>query len=251
MKFMFLFASLICSGVWAQVPSLEEIQKNVLAQFDQIDDYRVDMKISVKMTGFRMPRKKIRMYYKKPNKMKIIADGFAILPNTGMGGNPNESFNMFENIIDISEAKIDETTYYKITGIVNQDSLKIPISTDESDLLKIKMDVFIDVDHWTLNQVDVSLNSKKIFTFETTYTEIDGILVPGISEFRLGIEGISKWVTHNPHSFGGPSSGTSDFETIAKKAGYDPEKDEFAGKISITFSKYKLNKGLKDKIFKK
>ena len=240
---------LFLGGLQAQIQTLDQIQEKVINQFDQINDYRVDIKISVKMTGFRMPRKKIRLYYKKPGKIKIDADGFAILPKTGVGGNPKEYFEMFETVMNISEVEFDGLSYYKITGIVNQDSLKIPVSIDKSDSLKIKMDVLIDPNQWTINQVDVSLNTKNIFIFKTIYTEIDGIYVPEKSEFRLGIKGISKWRTKNPHSFGGPSDGTLDFESIAKKAGYDSEKDEFAGTISMNFYKYKLNKGLKDKIF--
>ena len=97
---MILF--LMISVLIAQIHSLDAIQGNVIAQFDQIKDYRVNIKISVKMTGFRMPRKKIQMYYKKPNKIKIEADGFAILPKTGVGGNPNEYFDMLKEIIEIT-----------------------------------------------------------------------------------------------------------------------------------------------------
>ena len=99
-----------------------------------------------------------------------------------------------------------------------------------------------------INQVAVSLNDENLFIFETTYTEILGIYVPEKSEFRLGLKGISQWSARNP--FGGPTEDRTDFEALAKKAGVDPDKDEFSGNIIMTFSKYRLNKGLKDKLFK-
>ena len=45
------------------------------------------------------------------------------------------------------------------------------------------------------------------------------------------------------------SSDRKGFETIAKNAGFDPDKDEFVGEIMMTFSKYKVNQGIKDIIF--
>ena len=187
------------------------------------------------------------MYYKKPNKIKIEADGFAILPKTGVGGNPNEYFDMLKEIIEITAFQLDGKPFYKITGHVNQDSLEIPISVHDQDSLDIKMNVFIDAVAWTINKVVVALNSEYVFTFETTYTEVDGISVPEKSEFKLGIQGMSRWTTRN--LFGGPSEDRKDFEAIAKGVGFDPEKDEFAGTVVMEFSKYKVNQGLDDSIF--
>ncbi|MBT7973031.1 MAG: hypothetical protein HN687_02630, partial [Candidatus Marinimicrobia bacterium] len=64
---LFILSSLLV----AQTPSIEQIRDNIISQFDRINDYQVDIKISVKMTGFRMPNKKIHMYYKKPGKIKV------------------------------------------------------------------------------------------------------------------------------------------------------------------------------------
>ena len=248
MKQIIILSSFILSILLGQIPSLETLQNNVIAQFDQIEDYRVDIKIGVKMTGFRMPRKKIRLYYKKPGKMKIEADGFAIMPKIGMGGNPSEYFNMLTDIIDISSIQLDGSPFYKITGHVDQDSIQIPMAIHQDDSLNVRMDVLIDANKWTINQVAVSLNDENLFIFETTYTEILGIYVPEKSEFKLGLKGISQWSARNP--FGGPTEDRTDFEALAKKAGVDPDKDEFSGNIIMTFSKYRLNKGLKDKLLK-
>ena len=69
--------------------------------------------------------------------------------------------------------------------------------------------------------------------------------------FKIGVKGISKWSIQNPMDLGGPGSDRKGFETIAKNAGFDPDKDEFVGEIMMTFSKYKVNQGIKDIIFEK
>ena len=98
MRRLILVAFLIMSPLLAaQTPSIEHIRDNVISQFAQINDYQVDIKISVKMTGFRMPKKKIRMYYKKPDKIKVETRVFAILPKIGAGGNPSVFLDMLKH----------------------------------------------------------------------------------------------------------------------------------------------------------
>jgi len=50
--------------------------------------------------------------------------------------------------------------------------------------------------------------------------------------------------------FGGPGSDREEFEKIAKNAGFDAEKDEFVGEMILIYSKYKVNQGMDDLIFK-
>jgi len=234
--------------VSAQPHSIEAIKDSVISRFEQIEDYRVDIKVAVKMTGFRMPRKKIRMFYKKPDKMKIEADGFAIIPKTGVAGNPSEFLNMLESVSEINPITLDNNNQWKISGSVKPDSLKIPLGLGKDEVPDISMDLFIDADDWVINQVAVFVDTQKVFIINTDYEIVDGFVLPRQTEFKLGLKGISQWTTRNP--FGGPEGDRHDFDSIAKSAGYDSEKDEFAGKITMTFSKYRVNKGLKDRIFR-
>lgn len=56
--------------------------------------------------------------------------------------------------------------------------------------------------------------------------------------------------TKSPFDFGGPGSDREEFEKIAKNAGFDAEKDEFVGEMILIYSKYKVNQGMDDLIFK-
>lgn len=250
MKLKLLVFTFILSGtISAETLSLDTIKQNVINQFSQIENYKVDIKISVKMTGFRMPRKKIRLYYKSPDKLKIETRGFAVLPKTGIDGNPSKFLDMLTQVASIETVERDSKSFYKITGNVNSDSLNIPVDVQQSDISKVSMIVYIDAENWVLTEVNVVLNNETIFTFQTEYMDVDKYLVPKESIFKIGIKGISKWSTQNPFDFGGPGSDRQDFDEIAKKAGYDPEKDEFVGELKMKFSKYKINEGIDDSIF--
>ena len=249
MRHLFIIVIMWSSIVFGQSMTVEKIRDNVIAQFEQINDYQVDMKISVKMTGFRMPKKKIRVYYKRPDKIKVTTKGFAILPKTGVDGNPSEFLDMLKHVTEIKRTIHNNSPYYKIMGKVERDSLKIPLKVNKNETPEITMDVLVDAKKWVITEVDVYLDSESVFTFQTNYTEIDGIYVPERSIFKIGVKGISKWSARNPVDLGGPGSERQDFEDIAKNAGFDPEKDEFLGEMVMAFTIYKVNEGIDNKIF--
>ena len=250
MRRLILVAFLIMSPLLvAQTLTIEQIRNNIISQFNRINDYQVDIKISVKMTGFRMPKKKIHIYYKKPNKIKVETRGFAILPNIGADGNPSKFLDMLKHVTEIKRTIRDNNPFYRIMGKVNQDSLKIPVSVKKDETPNITMDVFVDAKKWIITEVGVYLDSESVFTFKTDYIEVSDVMVPTRSVFKIGVKGISRWTTQNPFDFGGPGSDREEFEKIAKNAGFDPEKDEFVGEMIMIFSKYKVNQGIDDALF--
>ena len=85
-KYFILMTGLLFAGT----PTVEAVQDSLITRFNRIEDYSVKIKISVKMTGLRMPRKKIKLYYKAPDKVKVKSKGFAIIPKTGLGGSPDQ-----------------------------------------------------------------------------------------------------------------------------------------------------------------
>tara|TARA_B110000438_G_scaffold285850_1_gene316415 strand:+ start:72 stop:833 length:762 start_codon:yes stop_codon:yes gene_type:complete len=248
-RVIFTFFLIVSSILLAQTLSIEKISDNVISQFDKIEDYQVDLKISVKMTGFRMPNKKIRLYYKRPDKMKMETRGFAILPKTGVDGNPNEFLDMLKQVTSIKRTIHNNRPFFRIKGKVNQDSLKIPITVKKNEIPNITMEVLVDAKEWVITEVGVFLDLENVFSFNTNYIEVNEVMVPERSVFNIGIKGISRWSTQNPFDFGGPGSDRQDFERIAKNAGYDPLKDEFVGEMILTFSNYTVNKGIDDALF--
>jgi len=199
MKRFNLFISFIFTSILAaQTLSIDQIRENVISQFAKIEDYQVNVKISVKMTGFRMPKKKIRMYYKKPGKIKVETRGFAILPKTGVDGNPSKFLDMLKHVTEIKRTIRNNKPFYRIMGKVNQDSLKIPVSVKTDEIPDITMDVFVNAKTWVITEVDVYLNSESVFTFKTDYIEVNEVMVPERSVFKIGVKGISRWDNSKP-----------------------------------------------------
>ena len=118
------------------------------------------------MTGFRMPKKKIKMFFKKPDKLNIKTNGFAIIPKTGINNNPNELFEMFNYITEVNRTIRNNKQFYFITGIVNPDSIDIPIKNFQSENANITMSLLIDAKEWIITEVDIILDKEKIFSIK-------------------------------------------------------------------------------------
>jgi len=236
---LFLFVT-----IKAQDTELEEIKNKIITQFSKIDDYQVDINIKINMTGFRMPKKKIKMFFKKPDKLNIKTNGFAIIPKTGINNNPNELFEMFNYITEVNRTIRNNKQFYFITGIVNPDSIDIPIKNFQSENANITMSLLIDAKEWIITEVDIILDKEKIFSIKTDYINIDNIMVPEKTNLSIGIKEISR-IKNN---FNNDLLFNSDNDFI-KASGLNLKNDEFKGEISLEFSNYIINQGIDDNVF--
>ena len=243
-KYNYIFFIFLFTSIKSQNTDLDIIKSNILTQFSKIEDYQVDINIKINMTGFQMPKKKIKMFFKKPDKLNIKTNGFAIVPKTGINNNPNELFKMFNYINEVNRTIRDNKQFYFISGIVNQDSIDMPIKNLKSEESNIKMSLLIDAKEWIITEVDIFLDKEKTFSIRTDYININNIMVPEKTKLIIGIKEISR-IKNN---FNDDLLFNSDND-LAKASGFNLKNDEFRGEISMKFSNYIINKGVDDQIF--
>lgn len=240
-KYFILMTGLLFAGT----PTVEAIQDSLITRFNRIEDYSVKIKISVKMTGLRMPRKKIKLYYKAPDKIKVKSKGFAIIPKTGLGGSPDQFLRILDFVHLSGNEELNGRNHWVLTGSVNPDSMDIHINKD--DFPKIRMNLWVDANSWVISKVETMIDSQSVFRLISEYVEVNDVFLPSKTTLSLGFKGMERWSMRNP--FGGPTEDRKDFNKVAKEAGIDPDKKEFAGIVIMEFSKYKVNQGLEDSIF--
>ena len=243
-KYDYIFFIFLFTSIKSQNTDLDIVKSNIITQFSKIEDYQVDINIKINMTGFRMPKKKIKMFFKKPDKLSIKTNGFAIIPKTGINNNPNELFKMFNYINEVNRTIRDNRQFYFISGIVNQDSIDMPIKNFKSEESNVKMSLLIDAKEWIITEVDIFLDKEKTFSIRTDYININNIMVPEETKLIIGIKEISR-IKNN---FNGDLLFNSDND-LAKASGFNLKNDEFRGEISMKFSNYIINQGIDDQIF--
>ncbi|MEE9466639.1 MAG: hypothetical protein V3W14_13810, partial [Candidatus Neomarinimicrobiota bacterium] len=99
-----LLLSLIVPAI-AQPPGGPETTLTVTAvldsmryRFNLIEDYQVDLKVRLRMPKLRMPRKRMTLSFKQPDKTALKARGFAMVPRRGILLSPDSLFQGMGNL---------------------------------------------------------------------------------------------------------------------------------------------------------
>ena len=208
-----------------------------------INDYRVNMVISINIPAFRMPKKKYTVFFKQPNQVQIKSKGFGLLPRTGMFTPPSENFN---NLTDVTINHTADSLGYgsvMLRGNLIVDSLAIKMPNDYAKLtFKPTVDVVIDTSQWVITRVVTKIDTIKIMEINNIYDFVDGsyfLPIRSTVEYFVKDARISKWLKKDIGTI------------IGNQQSIDPVSDMVRGEISVTYDKYKVNRGINDSIFKK
>ena len=217
---------------------VERVVDKTQKQFENAFDYQVTMKIELKVPGFRMPKKKYKVFFKQPNKLKIKSRGFGMLPKTGIFTSPKDNFDNLKNMRLISTNNNSEQVYIK--GEVIVDSLKLKMPNEYAKLgFRPTVTVKIDTNNWVINNIITELDTLKLVEIKNTYKKVDNnYIMPSASTVQYFIKDakLSGWLK-------------KDITSIVGKNPLEKSNDMVEGKISIIYEDYIINKGIKDKIF--
>ena len=220
-----------------------EIINKTEQRFRMINDYQVNMVISINIPAFRMPKKKYTVFFKQPNQVQIKSKGFGLLPRTGMFTPPSENFN---NLTDVTiNHNADSLGYGSVMlrGNLIVDSLAIKMPNDYAKLtFKPTVDVVIDTSQWVITRVVTKIDTIKIMEINNIYDFVDGsyfLPIRSTVEYFVKDARISKWLKKDIGTI------------IGNQQSIDPASDMVRGEISVTYNKYKVNRGINDSIFKK
>ena len=227
--------------LFANDPSLADVTRIInktQKQFEKAFDYQVTMKIELKVPGFRMPKKKYKVFFKQPNKLKIKSRGFGMLPKTGIFTSPKDNFDNLKNMRFIPANNKNGKVYIK--GEVIVDSLKLKMPNEYAKLgFKPTVTVKIDTNNWVINNIITELDTLKLVEIKNTYKKVDNnYIMPSASTVQYFIKDakLSGWLK-------------KDITTIVGKNPLEKSNDMVEGKISIIYEDYIINKGIKDRIF--
>ena len=217
---------------------VEMVVDKTQKQFEKAFDYQVTMKIELKVPGFRMPKKKYKVFFKQPNKLKIKSRGFGMLPKTGIFTSPKDNFDNLKNMRLISTNNNNGQVYIK--GEVIVDSLKLKMPNEYAKLgFRPTVTVKIDTNNWVINNIITELDTLKLVEITNTYKKVDNnYVMPSASTVQYFIKDakLSGWLK-------------KDITSIVGQNPLEQKSDMVEGKISIVYEDYIINRGIKDKIF--
>ena len=212
-------------------------------QYKKVHDFQVEIEINLDVPGFRMPKKKFKVFFKQPNKVKVNTKGFGVLPKTGLFTSPVDNFDNLKNLKLIIFNNKDHPNDIIISGNLITDSLKIKMPNEYARLTFIPtVQVKLDTLKWVIKSVTTKIDTLRIMQINNIYDIVDNnYYLPIKSNIKYYIKNakLSQWLN-------------KDISTVINKGQKlkSQTNDMVEGNIKIKYKKYKVNKNIPDSIFK-
>jgi outer membrane lipoprotein-sorting protein len=220
---VFLFSII----AFTQPKDPEAILNKVKAEFSKIEDYTVDVKIKVDVDFLKMPDREAKIYFKKPDKIHIQSEGFAMLPKEGLNFSP---FGLLNS--NYTSFYVREDT---LNGIVTSVIKVIPLEGHSDVILST---LWVDTNRNLILKVESSRKPEGTFTIDLDYLKTGkGFWLPASMIFTFSID---RSILPPKFNF--------DTDSDLKKTLEDSTKAQ-TGKVFIDYSNYEVNTGLSDDIF--
>lgn len=225
-KLLISIILLLFAFIFPQSKDPDLILKKVVESFNKVKDYEVEVQVKVDVDFIKVPETKAKIYFKQPDKINFESDGFAMLPKEGINFSP------------MSFLKKDYTALYQKEDYINGHPvsvIKILPSAEQGDIVLTTL--WVDQSHNIIKKVESTTKTNGTFTIDLKYNEDKkDFNLPSSMVFGFNIDKMNL-----PKGFTGQAE-TESHKNIGKTT---------SGKVYITYSNYKVNVGLSDKIFEK
>jgi outer membrane lipoprotein-sorting protein len=214
-----------------QLPVFAQQDVNVLlqkvkARIEKVNDYEAVGKMKTNVAFLKVPIATIKMYFKKPNKLKIKNEkGISFVPKGAISINLNNilSGNKY-SVIDVGEDKIGSTKVRIVKLLPDDDNADVILST-----------LYIDEANLVIKKAKTTTKDNGTYELEMTYGKY--------TEYGLPDKVIFSF---NTKDYKLPKGVTFDFDDGAVKKPVEKNKK---GKAEIALSSYIINKGVADTVF--
>ena len=227
---LFTLVLAMCSPVWVKAQDVNLLVQKVKAKLDKVTDYEASGKMKTNVTFLKVPIANIKMFYKKPNNMKIKNEkGFSFIPKGAVNINMGNSLsNGKYSILDAGTDKVNGTTVRVVKLLPEDDNADVVLST-----------LYIDEANLVIKKAKTTTRENGSYQLEMIYGKYTAYGLPDKIIF-----------TFNTKDYKLPKGVTFDFDdgTSAKKTTPGNLKKN-QGMAEITFDAYIVNKGVPDTVF--
>lgn len=215
------------SNVKAQ--SAEALLQKVKDKLSKVTDYVAEGNMKTTVAFIKAPVGKVKIYYKNPDKLKVVRDkGISILPKGGISLNG-------ASLLAMKDYLVVEAGEATISGVKTK-VLKILPNAENSDIVMTTL--YIDEANLLIKKVATTTKENGSFETEMFYGKYANYALPDKMNFSFNVKDYKM-----------PKGVTMEFEDNLTKEEKEKLKTK-KGKVEITFSNYNINKGVDASIFK-
>ncbi len=227
MKTLLIIVAVLFSGV-AQAQDATALVQKVKAKIEKVIDYEASGKMKTNVAFLKVPVANVKVYFKKPNQLKIKNDkGFSFIPKGAVNINMNNILSSNYTILDIGTDKIAGAAVRVVKLLPEDDNSDVVLST-----------LYIDEANALIKKSKTTTRDNGTYELEMSYGKYTAYGLPDKVIFSF-----------NTKDYKLPKGVTFDFEDGTNQNKTEDKTKNKKGRAEITFNSYEINKGLPDKVF--
>ena len=226
MKTLFLTSVFLLLAIISRAQTADELLNQLVSKLEKVADYSANVLIKADIPLIKILPSKAKIYFKSPDKFKVVSKGIAILPKQGF-----TDMNIFlsqpdEYMVVLAGDKLIEGKQTKLLTVIANSS--------ESDIILLKL--WVDPIDLLIMAAEVTTRSSGNVKGSYQYAAQKQFGLPSAIEFKVNVKEFKmpKSIASNPH----------------RKSSNKTEKRKM-GTISLELSDYKVNQGIADSFFVK
>jgi len=224
--FLIIGAWLSITQISAQTPA--ELVNKVKTKLEKVNDYTAKGKLKTNVVFIKAPIASVKVYYKKPDKMKIVNEkGISFIPKGSVNINLAKFLSAAGNY-EIVDAGKEAGTGLRI--------LKLLPTDENSDI--VLSTLYIDEKAELVTKAKNTTRDNGTYELEMNYGKYASFGLPDKVIFSF-----------NTKDYKLPKGVTFDYDDGSEKKQDDGLKNK-KGRVEITYAEYVINKGVDDAIFR-
>ncbi len=216
------------ASLWVAAQDINTLVLKAKQKIDKVNDYEASGKMKTNVTFLKVPIATVKIYFKKPNKLKVKSEkGISFIPKGAVSINMNNILgNNDYTIIDAGKEMIGNNLVRVARLLPNDDNSDVVLST-----------IYIDEANNLIRKAKTTTKENGTYELEMTYGRYAAYGLPDKIVFSF-----------NTKDYKLPKGVTFDFDDGSTNNPVDKAKAK-KGRAEITFSSYTINKGLPESVF--
>ncbi len=219
MKYLFVLASVLFSVVRSEAQSADELILKVKSKLERVNNYEADAKLKTNVSFIKAPIANVKIYYIKPDKLKIInKNGISFIPRGTVNINLG-SVIMNNKNFDIIDAGKDSQGLRIVKLLPKDDTADVVLST-----------LYIDEKNLLIKRSKTTTKENGTYELEMNYGKYAEYGLPDRIIFSF-----------NTKEYKLPKGVTLDYDNGSKKN--EEKLKNKKGTIEISYTSYIINRG--------
>ena len=230
LRYGLVLTAIVSTFVVTAQENVNALIQKVNAKIEKVNDYTAEGKMKTKVVFLKVPVSAVKIYFKKPNRLKIKNEkGISFVPKGAVSINISNIVNGEKyTALDAGMDKIGNTAVRVVKLLPVDDNADIVLST-----------IYIDETNLLIKKAKTTTRENGSYELEMTYGKYSSYGLPDKIIF-----------TFNTKEYKLPKGITFDFDDgEAAKKSVPKGLNKNQGRAEITFDSYIINKGVSDAVF--